>query len=86
MLYRFLERNNLEISIGHIKWQTDYFNQIIIKSVRGSRLKLQFFSVWFAVGVIVSLILSVVSILLLFYNMYSMINFQEGDQPTCRAY
>lgn len=80
-LYNLLNQLNLEISIGYVKWYTSKFNRAIVNLVRGSEFKRKAFSLWFFVGTCVSLLLGASSLLLLLYNMYSIIYAHPNEQP-----
>ena len=74
-LYDFMNRHQIEFTLGNVKWQTSYFNEAIIKLVHGSRTKRKIFSLWYAIGAYVGLLLMAASVVLLCYNFYSPSNF-----------
>ena len=80
-LYEFMNRHNLEIALGQVRWQTARWNESIVLLVRGSRLKRSLFSLWFAAGAWTGLVMMVSSVVLLVYNTYSLFYLERGESP-----
>eukprot|EP01112_Ceratiomyxa_fruticulosa_P009284 TRINITY_DN241_c0_g1_i1.p1 TRINITY_DN241_c0_g1~~TRINITY_DN241_c0_g1_i1.p1 ORF type:complete len:496 (+),score=51.50 TRINITY_DN241_c0_g1_i1:151-1638(+) len=86
-LYTILERLNLSVSLGHIRWRTTYFNHMILAV--GGKYR-QFWRIWFNIGVYVGVICMVSSVLLLGTNLLWMFRSMwliyttelPADQPT----